>query len=142
MPTILDLPLYNVLQKLSELKTMTIISVVRHCQSPVNSELEFEMESFGDTHETSIPSEDGKQSSDDSEYDECEEVWEESDESSSEECPELPNEVNRTCTIETAVLSWLLIFILHLQAKCCIPYTIPDQILTYSFSVYSANILL
>ena len=91
-------------------------------ESPVNSELEFEMESVGDTHEISIPSEDGKQSSDDSESDEGEEVWEESDESSSEECPELPNEVNRTCTIESAVLSWLLIFILRLQAK----YYIPD----------------
>ena len=51
-------------------------------ESPVNSEFEFEMESFGDTHEIRR-----WQSSDDSESDEGEEVWVESDENSSEECP-------------------------------------------------------
>ena len=78
MPTILDLPLYNVLQKLSELKTM-IISVVRYCQSlllTVSLNLKW---SHLLIH---MKLEDGKQS-DDSESDEGEEIWEESDESSS-----------------------------------------------------------
>ena len=53
-------------------------------KSPINCELESEMELFGE-QEISIPSEEDEQFSDDSKSDEGEEVWEESDESCTEE---------------------------------------------------------
>ena len=91
-------------------------------ESPINNELESEMELFGDVQEISVPSEEDEDFSDDSQSDEGEEVWEESDESSTEEYPEFPNELSWTSTVESAILSWLLIFLLRLQAK----YYIPD----------------
>ena len=81
---------------------------------------------FGGEQE-SIPSEeDTNDFSEDSKSDDSgEEVWEESDESCTEECPELPSDISQTSTIERGILSWLLIFLLRLQAK----YYIPDAAL-------------
>ena len=79
---------------------------------------------FGNEQEIIPSEEDTKESSDDSKSDEGEEVWEESD-SCTEECPELSNDVSQTSTVESGILSWLLIFLLRLQTK----YYIPDAAL-------------
>ena len=94
-------------------------------ESPISSELDSqrELHMFGNEQEIILSEEDTEQSSDDSKSDEGE-VWEESD-SCTEECPELPNDVSQTSTVESGILSWLLIFLLRLQAK----YYIPDAAL-------------
>ena len=95
-------------------------------ESPINSEFNSQSELlhvFGDEQEIIPSEEDTEQFSDDSKSDEGEEIWEESDESCTEENPELPNDVNQTSTVESVILSWLLIFLLRLQAKYYVPDT-------------------
>ena len=49
------------------------------------------------------------------------------------ECLELPNEVNRRFT---AILSWLLIFILCLQAKYYIPDTAMQCLIRFLYALH------
>ena len=75
-----------------------------------------------DSQDELCPNESDNQLSSESQSDSGEEVWEESDESCAEECPELPSaSASQDSVEENAIVQWLLIFFLRLQAKHYIP---------------------
>ena len=91
--------------------------------SPIESESVFpsdNRDNLCDSMDEMSPDENGPQSSSDSQSDDGEEVWDESDESCPEECPELPT-ASQDSEEEDAIIQWLLIFLLRLQAKHYIP---------------------
>lgn len=80
----------------------------------------------------------------DSQSHDGEEVWEESDESCMEECPELPSAAQKESEEENAILQWLLLFLLRLQAKHYIPDAAIHCLLKflYIFCVFLVDILI
>ena len=112
--------------------------------SPIESESVFpsdNRDNLCDNMDEMSPDENGPQSSSDSQSDDGEEVWDESDESCPEECPELPT-ASQDSEEEDAIIQWLLIFLLRLQAKTLHPRCCCTMFSKVSFCVYLVDIQL